>query len=76
MIRQNRTKLQFILGGILMLSLAGAACNNSGETKEAAKDTPVVETKIETPPPVVRDSTDTMEATPGKVAPVVETKPK
>lgn len=73
MIKQNRTKLQFFLAAILMLTFA--ACNNSGDNKEATKDTPAVETKTATPPPVVRDSTDTMEATPGKVAPGNETKP-
>jgi uncharacterized lipoprotein len=73
MIKQNRTKLQFLLGAILMLTFA--ACNNSSENKEATKDTM---TKTETPPPApaVRDSADTMEVTPGKVAPGNDVKPQ
>jgi hypothetical protein len=74
MIKQNKTKLQFILGGILMLTFAVAACNNSGESKEAKKDT-VVTTTTPPPPPTVKDSNDTMEATPGKVAPGSDQKP-
>jgi hypothetical protein len=73
MIKQNKTKLQFILAGMLMLTFA--ACNNSGDKKEAATDSPAVETKTETPPPTVRDSVDTMEKTPGKVAPGTDNKP-
>lgn len=71
MIKQNKTKLQFILAGMLMLTFA--ACNNSGDKKEATTDSPAV--KTETPPPAVRDSVDSMEATPGKVAPGNENKP-
>lgn len=72
MIKQNRTKLQFILAAFLMLTFV--ACNNSGGDKEATKDTA---TKTETPPPAptIRDSDDTMEAIPGKVAPGNDTKP-
>lgn len=66
MIKQNKTKLQFILGGILMLALTVGACNGSGESKETATDT-TLEIKTDTMP--LRDSTDTMEKTPGKVSP-------
>jgi ABC-type Fe3+-citrate transport system substrate-binding protein len=76
MIKQNKTKLPFIFAGILMLSLAVAACNNSGDNKEPAKDTTVTEVKPTTPTPPDTTHKDTMEVTPGKVAPVVETKPK
>lgn len=71
MIRQNKTKLQFILAGILMLSFGVTACNNSGDTKETPKDSVGAEQKVVTPPPppVVKDSNDTMEKTPGKVSP-------
>lgn len=73
MIKQNKTKLQFILAGFLMLTFA--ACNNSGDKKEteATKDTTT--TVAPAPAPAVRDSADTMEATPGKVAPGTEQKP-
>jgi len=72
MIKQNKTKLQFIFGGILMLTFAVAACNNSGEKKEGTKDTVVTTT----PPVTVRDSVDTnMEPIPGKVAPGSDQKP-
>jgi hypothetical protein len=70
MIKQNRTKLQFILAGFLMFAFS--ACNNSSETKEAAKDTT---TQTVAPTPAVRDSIDTMEAKPGNVAPGNENKP-
>ena len=65
MIRQNKTKLQFILGGALMLTMAVTACNNNGENKEVVKDTPVTFT----PPTIIKDSTDTMEKMTGKKAP-------
>jgi|GEM_PF-6891254 len=72
MTRQNKTTLPFILGGLIMISLAFAACNGSGDTKEAKKDSPVVVT----PAPVVKDSTDTMEAKTGKVSPGTDVKPQ
>ena len=67
MIKQNKTKLHFILAGALMLTLAVAACNNNSE--KAPENTVV------TPAPPVRDSTDSMEKVPGSVAPVNDTKP-
>ena len=70
MIKQNKIKLLFILAGFFMLTFT--ACNNSGDTKETEKDTTI---KIETPPPAVRDSGDTMEVIPGKVAPGNDNKP-
>jgi hypothetical protein len=61
-----------MLGGILMLTFTVVACNNSGEKKEATKDTVVTAT----PPVTVRDSVDTtMEPIPGSKAPGTENKP-
>ena len=66
MIRQNKTKLQFIIAA-LVLTIAVTSCN-SGETKEVTKDS--ITTTIVTPPPVViRDSNDTMEKKVGDKAP-------
>jgi hypothetical protein len=72
MIKQNKTKLQFVLGTVLFLSVAVAGCNNDGEKKETVKDEPVVTA------PVVTDSIDTnhMEKMKGGVSPVDEIKPK
>jgi uncharacterized lipoprotein len=67
MIKQNKTKLPFILGAALLLSVA--ACNNNGEKKETVKDEPANEMKTPTPPPSVSDSTDTMEKVKGAVSP-------
>lgn len=65
MTKQNKTKLQFILGGILFLTFAVAACNGSDkDTQVVVKDSTV--TKIKT---TVHDSTDTMEKIKGKVSP-------
>jgi uncharacterized lipoprotein len=66
MIKQNKTKLPFILGAALLLSVA--ACNNSGEKKETVKDEPAT-TTTPTPAPSVKDSTDTMEKIKGGVSP-------
>jgi ABC-type Fe3+-citrate transport system substrate-binding protein len=66
MIKQNRTKLQIILG-ILMLTFAVAGCNG-GDTKETSKDTTVTEKK-DTVKPMIKDSTDTMETKTGSVSP-------
>ena len=71
MMKQNKTKLQFVLGTILFLSVAVAACNNDGEKKETVKDEPAMTTTV----PEKRDSTDSMEKIKGGVSPVVETKP-
>jgi hypothetical protein len=71
MIKQNRTSLQFLLGGILMLTMAVTACNNGKEeSKDAPKDSVVNTTP--TPAPTVKDS---MEPTKGNVAPGNENKP-
>lgn len=67
-----KSKLLFSIGAMAMLTIAVSACNGSGENKEAKKDSPVVEMPVT----VVRDSTDSMESSPGNVSPVVETKPK
>jgi hypothetical protein len=72
MIKQNKTKLQFILAATLMLTLSFTACNNDGEKKDAVKDAPVTVT----PAPSVKDSTDTMESKTGKVAPGSDVKPQ
>ena len=68
MIRQNKTKLYFILGGALVLTLAVAGCNN-GETKEVKKDSVTTKT-------IIRDSIDTMEKMTGKKAPGSDPKPQ
>lgn len=72
MIKQNKTKLQFILGSALFLTLAVAACNNNGETKVVTTDSI---TTVVTPPVVIKDSNDTMEKIPGKKAPGSDIKP-
>jgi hypothetical protein len=68
--KQNRTKLQFILGGILFLTFAIAACNNGDDkdSKAAVKDSPATEMKPTIPPSTV-DSGDSMEKIKGKVSP-------
>lgn len=71
MIKQNKTKLQFILGGILMVTFAVAGCNSGDADKAATKDTPVTEVKTAVPDLPVLDSMDT-----GDKAPILETKPK
>lgn len=74
MIKQNRTTLQFMLGGILMLTMAVTACNNGKEeSKDAPKDSVVNTTP--TPPPAIKDSNDSMEPKKGNVAPGNENKP-
>ena len=37
-IRKSKTTLQFILGGILLITVISAGCNNSSEKKEEVKD--------------------------------------
>ncbi|MBL7702129.1 MAG: hypothetical protein JNM14_07760 [Ferruginibacter sp.] len=71
MIKQNKTKLRFILGSALLLTMAVTSCNNSGDAKEEKKDTTV----NFTPPVIKKDSTDTMEKTVGNKAPGNENKP-
>ena len=66
MIKQNKTKLQFIFGAVLFLAVSLAACNNDGEKKETVKDAPAVTT---TPPVVIKDTIDTMEKMKGGVSP-------
>ncbi len=56
--KRTKTKLQFILGGILMLTIAVAACNDSKTDKTEIKTTVVQ--------PVVKD---TMDSIPGNQAP-------
>ncbi len=75
MIRQNRTRLQFMLAAILMLTMAGTACNN--EKKEESKDAPAdsMTKTTPTPAPAIKDSNDTMESKKGNVAPGNENKP-
>ncbi len=70
MIKQNKTKLQFILAGMLMMTFV--ACNNGEKKEEATKETP---TEVAPPPATTRDSADTMEAKTGNVAPGNDTKP-
>lgn len=73
MIKQNKTKLHFILGAALLATMAVTGCNNNGDEKEAKKDTVVT-----TPPPPAtpKDSIDTMEKTPGNQAPGNDVKPQ
>ena len=71
MIKQNKTKLHFIIGGALLLTFAVAGCNNNGENKEVKKDTAVTFT----PPVIVKDTIDTMEGKKGNVAPGNDNKP-
>lgn len=74
--KQNRTKLQFMLAGILMLSIAFTACNNNKEeSKDAPKDS-VVTTTTPPPAPTTKDSNDSMESKTGKVAPGSDVKPQ
>ena len=70
MTKQNKTKLQFILSGILIVTFAVAGCNN-GADKTVVKDS-ITEMKM-VPPVTVKDTMDTMT---GHKAPVVETPPK
>ena len=70
MIKQNKTKLQFILAGMLVMTFV--ACNNGEKKEETTKETP---TEVAPPAPAVRDSADTMEVKPGNVAPGTENKP-
>ena len=74
MIKQNKTTLQFIFGGILMLTMAVTGCNN-GKDKDGPKDSAVI-TTTPTPPPTVKDSNDTMEKIPGKKAPGSDVRPQ
>lgn len=62
--KQIRTKLQFILGGILLVTFAVAGCNNG----DADKTTTTTETKT-TVTEQPRDSMDT-----GDKAPIVDPK--
>ncbi len=56
----TKTKLQFILGAILMLSFAVTACNNSETDKAVVKDS-ASSTEIKTVvAPAVKDTMDTI----------------
>lgn len=68
MIKQNKTKLQFVLGAILFLSVAVTACNN-GDKKDTVKDGPAVTDSLK------KNVTDSMVKETGGVSPVEETKP-
>lgn len=59
--KQIKTKLQFILLGILFVTFAVAGCNNSGEDKAAPKDSAAITVP---PPAVVKDSMDTANEAP------------
>ena len=67
MIKTNKTKLQFFLGAILLLSFTIAACNNEG--KKTVKDEAATETKTTTTTTMTKDSTDTMIKMKGNVSP-------
>ena len=63
--KQIKTKLQFILGGILLVTFAVASCNNNSEADKAdAKDTTATEVKTAVPEQPVRDSMDTANEAP------------
>jgi len=64
---KTKTKLQFILGGILMLTFAVNACNDSKSDKAVVTDsTTSTEVKTTVPAPVIKDSMDSI---PGKAVP-------
>lgn len=63
----TKTKLKFILGGILMLTFALNACNDSKSDKAVVTDsTTSTEVKTTVIPPAVNDSMDSI---PGNQAP-------
>jgi hypothetical protein len=71
MMMQNKTKLQFLLAGILFVTVSLTACNNDADKNKPAEEP----AKTETPAPATGDTTqkkDTMEVTPGKVSPTPE----
>ena len=66
--KQIRTKLQFILVGILLVTFTITGCNNGEADKAATKDSAAITVP---PPQTVKDSMDS-----ANEAPVIETKPK
>ena len=67
--KQIRTKLQFILVGILLVTFTITGCNNGDADKAAPKDS--VTNTVPPPPQPVKDSMDT-----ANEAPVTDPKPK
>jgi hypothetical protein len=67
MYTKPKNQLRLILGGILMLTLAVAACNSGESDKTVVKDS-ITSTEVKTPvpPPAVKDTMDTI---PGNQAP-------
>ena len=66
--KQIKTKLQFILVGILFVTFAVTSCNNGKDDKEAPKDS--VTNTTPPPPAPVKDSMDS-----ANEAPVTDPKP-
>lgn len=63
----TKTKLQFILGALLMLTFAVNACNDSKSDKAVVTDsTTSTEVKTTVIPPAIKDSMDSI---PGNQAP-------
>lgn len=63
----TKTKLQFILGAILMLTFTVNACNDSKSDKAVVTDsTTSTEVKTTVIPPAIKDSMDSI---PGNQAP-------
>lgn len=62
--KQIKTKLQFILGGILLVTFAIASCNNNSEADKAATKDTATEIKTTVPDQPVRDSMDTANEAP------------
>jgi hypothetical protein len=65
--KKTKTTLQFILAAVLLTSFAIAGCNNSGDSKEAAKDSPAVEKSMEATP-VAPPADDSMSKKPKDTA--------
>jgi len=70
--KKTKTAFQFILAGAFLVSFAIAGCNNSGESKEATKDTMSTEKSMEvapaapaTPDTAKKDTASTRPVIPG-----------
>ena len=61
--KKTKTAFQFILGGMMLVSVATIGCNDTASTTETKTDTAAVEKMVEAPPaaPVVMDTTPKMD---------------
>lgn len=59
--KKTKTAFQFILGGMMLVSVATFGCNDSSSTTETKTDTVATEKMVETPAPVVMDTTHKMD---------------